>query len=403
MPLRINTNLSALNLGRQLSQNVKAVDNSLERLSSGLRINRAADDAAGLSIREGLRAELSGLNVSISNASQASNLVHTAESSLAEVNTVLLRMRELAVQSSSSSLTDSDRSSVQAEFSELTSEIDRIASATVFNSQTLLTGFGNSVDPTSSAVSTSNLTGVNKITLSGAPAGTFTFTDTIGDSELTLSNGTLSQTLDLGTILDEGSVATGTQVIANFDRLGIQVTLAGPQVPEATGDFADGDLNSAEIVVLEGSGGSFQIGSTDNAANRLELSIPDLRATGSELNLSGANVSSRATSQSAITSVDIAITRVAQERGNLGATQNRLHFAVSFTEKAIEKVSAAESSISDADVAAEITKLTRSQLLVQVGTAILAQANVQPQTALLLLSGQGIIPSDRVFPLTPDP
>ena len=194
MPLRINKNLSALNVGRHLGRNVQAVDKTLERLSTGLRINRAADDAAGLSVREGLRAELSGLRSSVSNATQATNLVQTAESSLSEVNTVLLRMRDLAVQSASSTLTDSDRGSLQAEFAQLTSEIDRIAGATIFNSQTLLTGFGNSVDPTSSAVATSNLTGVNRISLSGAPAGTFTFADSAGDSEVTLSNGTLSQT-----------------------------------------------------------------------------------------------------------------------------------------------------------------------------------------------------------------
>lgn len=390
MPLRINTNLSALNVGRHLGQSVQAVDKSLERLSTGLRINRAADDAAGLSVREGLRAELSGLRSSVSNATQASNLVQTAESSLAEVSTVLLRLRELAVQSASSTFTDSDRSSLQAEFAQLISEIDRIAGATVFNSQTLLTGFGNSVDPTSSAVATSNLTGVNGISLSGAPAGTFTFTDSAGDSKVTLSNGTLSQTLDMGTILDGGAVATGTQVVANFDRLGIQVTLAGPQVSSASGQFSDGDLNGTEIVIQEGTGGSFQIGSTDAAVNRLEISLPDLKATGTKLNLTGVNLSSLSTSRSAITSVDSAITRVAQERGNLGATQNRLNFAVSFTESQIEKVAASESSISDADVAAEVTELTRAQLLAQVGAAILAQANVQPQTALILLASQGI-------------
>ena len=375
MPLRINTNLSAMSVGRQLGRNVQAVDKTLERLSTGLRINRAADDAAGLSVREGLRAELSGLRASVSNATQAANLVQTAESSLSEVNTVLLRMRDL---------------SVQAEFAQLTSEIDRIAGATIFNSQTLLTGFGNSVDPTSSAVATSNLTGVNRISLSGAPAGTFTFTDSAGDNQVTLSNGTLSQTLSMGTILDGGSVATGTRIVANFDRLGIQVTLAGPQVSSATGQFSDGDLNGTEIVIQEGTGGPFQVGSTDAAVNRLEVSIPDLKATGTELNLGGVNVSSLSTSQSAITSVDSAITRVAQERGNLGATQNRLNFAVSFTENQIEKIAASESSISDADIAAEVTELTRAQLLAQVGAAILAQANVQPQTALILLASQGI-------------
>jgi|TARA_Y100001934_G_scaffold64335_1_gene79820 flagellin len=387
--LRVNSNLAANSIIRQLKTTTRTVDSGLERLASGLRVNRAADDAAGLSVREGLRAELSGLQVNTRNAELANNLLQTAEGSLNEVNATLIRMRELAVQSSSSTLSDSDRSSLQAEFGQLSAEIDRIAQATTFNDQVLLTGFGNAVDATSTAIAQSDTTGVTNVAISGAQAGTFTFIDDAGDSEITLGNGTTTQTINVGTILDGTVVATGTQVVANFDRLGVQVTLAGANATGATGSFADGDLTGTELVITEGTGGLFQIGPSDAAFNRLEVSIPDLRASGTELNLSSASVDSLTTAQAAITSVDSAITTVAQERGNLGAVQNRVTFNLSATENRIEQVAAAESTISDADIATEVASLTRAQVLQQSATALLTQSqNLQATNVLRLLGFQ---------------
>ena len=385
MPLRINTNLPARNVTRHLHQNTRALTVALERLSSGLRVNRAADDAAGLSIREGMRAELAGLGASARNAEQASNLLQTAEGSLNEVNAILIRMRELATQSASSGVSQFNRASIQAEFGQLTAEIDRIAQATTYNNQVLLTGFGNAVDPASSAIAASNETGVTRVRISGSEAGTFTFVDAAGDRQLTLGNGAMTQTISLGTLLDGSTVATGTQVVANFDRLGIQVTLAGSDVSNATGQFADGALAGRQIAIETGTGGSFQVGPTDAAFNRLEVSIPDLRATGDALALDSASVNSLSESRAALTSLDSAITRVAQERGNLGAVQNRLSFNLAATENRIEQLQASESSISDADIATEVTKFTRAQILAQASTALLAQANLMPQRALTLL------------------
>lgn len=389
MALRVNSNLAANNIMRQLKATTRTVDSGLERLASGLRVNSAADDAAGLSVREGLRAELSGLRVNTRNAELANNLLQTAEGSLNEVNATLIRMRELAVQSSSSTLSDSDRSSLQAEFGQLSAEIDRIAQATTFNDQVLLTGFGNAVDTTSTAIAQSDTTGVTNVSISGAEAGTFTFIDEADDSQITLGNGTTTQTINVGTILDGNVVATGTQVVANFDRLGVQVTLAGANVADATGSFADGDLTGTELVITEGTGGSFQIGPSNAAFNRLEVSIPDLRASGNELSLTRTSVDSLTTAQAAITSVDSAITTVAQERGNLGAVQNRVTFNLSATENRIEQVVAAESAISDADIATEVASLTRAQVLQQSATALLTQShNLQTTNVLRLLGLQ---------------
>ena len=387
MPLRVNNNIAAINSKRQLNANNRMLGQKLERLASGLRINRAADDAAGLSIREGMRAEISGLKVNVSNAEQATNLIQVAEGSLNEVNAILVRMRELAVQSSSSTVTDQNRESIQAEFSQLTQEIDRIAQATIYNNQTLLTGFGNTVnDGSSTAISTSNATGVTDVRISGAESGTYTFVDDdASDGEVTLGNGTATQTIRLATQLDGSDVATGSQVVANFDRLGVQVTLAGASVDGATGTYSDGDLDGTTIQVDSGTGGSFQVGPTDSAFNRIEVNVGDMTATGSKLNLSSAGVASISDARSSITTIDLAITEVAAERGNLGAFQNRLSFTIAYTENEIENIQASEASISDADVAAEVTQFTRAQILSQASTAMLAQANVIPQNALALL------------------
>ena len=146
MPLRVNNNISALNSRRMLNKNNRDLSVRLERLSSGLRVNRASDDAAGLSVREGMRAEISGLKMNVLNAEQGSNLLQVAEGSLNEINAMLIRMRELAVQSASSTVNDQNRESIQAEYTQIIQEIDRISHSTTYNDQMLLTGFGNNID-----------------------------------------------------------------------------------------------------------------------------------------------------------------------------------------------------------------------------------------------------------------
>jgi len=385
MPLRVNNNIAAINSRRHLNANNRTLGIKLERLASGLRVNRAADDAAGLSVREGMRAEIAGLKMNVLNAEQGSNLIQVAEGSLNEINAILVRMRELATESASSTVNDQNRESIQAEFTQLTQEIDRIAQATSYNNQTLLTGYGNTVSSGSTVVTASDVSGVTDVKISGAAAGTYTFVDNGSDSEVTLGNGTVTQTIRVGTLLDGDVVATGTQVVANFDRLGVQVTLAGANVANATGDYADGDLDGQTLIVDGGTGGSFQVGPTDRAFNRIEVNIADMSATGVNLNLGGASVATITTSRTSITSIDQAITSVAQQRGDLGAFQNRLAFTIAYTENEIENIQASEASISDADIAGEVTEFTRSQILSQAATAMLAQANVLPQNALALL------------------
>ena len=395
MPLQFNTNLPSINVRRILNINNRDLATRIERLSSGLRINRAADDAAGLSVSEGMRAERGGLTQAVKNAEHATNLIQTAEGALNEVNAILIRMRELAVQSSSSTVNNTNREALNAEYTQLINEIDRIGTVTSYNNQTLLTGFGNvvSIDSTVSTALASPTTGVVGTAISGATAGTYLFVDAAGDREITLGNGVATQTIDIGSALDAdtagGVVATGSSIIANFDRLGVQLTLSGQKNVEefnpASDGYRDGDLTGTILQIDSGVGGQFQVGPDDGAFHRIEVSISDMRATGAILNLGSTTVSDAPTAQTTITSIDLAITNVAQQRGDLGAFQNRLAFTIRANENAIENITASESSIRDADVASEVSAFTRAQILVQSGTALLAQANVLSQNALSLL------------------
>ena len=207
MPLRVNNNIPALNVRRVLGINNRDLKLRIERLSSGLRINRAADDAAGLSVSESMRAELNGLRQSVRNAEQATNLIQTGEGALNEVNAILIRMRELAVQSASSTLNDENREATNAEFGQLITEIDRIGEVTAYNNVNLLTGYGNTVSQSgSTSLTASNNTGIVGVQISGAASGSYTFVDAgTTDNQITLGNGTVTQTIDIAPSLDHHS------------------------------------------------------------------------------------------------------------------------------------------------------------------------------------------------------
>ena len=386
MALRVNTNINAINAQRVMKRNLGSVGRELERLSSGLRVNRASDDASGLVISEVMRGEISGLNQNVQNAEHAANLIQVAEGSLQEVSNILIRMRDLAMQSASSTLNNKNREAVVAEFSSLRTEIDRIAESTTYNKQSLLVGFGNRVsDSLSTAVTASNNSGVKGVLLSAAEAGTYTFEDNAGDSELTLGNGTVTQTINVAMKLDSGSVATGATVVANFDRLGVQVSLAGVGASNATGSYSGGDLNSQSIVIEEGTGGVFQVGPTDRAVNRIEVGIQDLRSTGDTLNLDEVAMGTQGSARQALSQIDSAMQRLSNERGQLGAAQNRISYTIAYSENELENIQASEATIRDADIANEVTALSRAQILVQSSTAMLAQANVSAVSVLSLL------------------
>ena len=203
MALRVMNNIQSMETRRLMSVNNRDLGMRVARLSSGLRINGASDDASGLSVSEGMRSLISGVTQGIRNAEMANDMLEIAEGSLNEISSILIRLRELAVQSASSTYSDTNRDAVQAEYSQLVSEIDRIAESTVYNDVVLLTGAGNTISSGSTASgSASSTTGVTRVTLSGADAGTYTFVDASStDNQITLGNGVITVMCSVAAVL----------------------------------------------------------------------------------------------------------------------------------------------------------------------------------------------------------
>jgi flagellin len=333
-----------------------------------------------------MRAEIGGLTEGTRNAEQALDLLRTAEGGLNEVSAILIRMRELATQASTSTYNDLNREALDAEFNQLKEYIDRIAKLARYNEQSLLSGFGNEVNSSASTALTDTATGVQRIQLSAASAGLYTFIDDVGDNTLTLGNGTITQTIDFGSLTVGGQLATGTTLVANFDRLGIQLTLAGAQVQGALGNYADGDLDGRTILVEAGTGGSFQLGSDAVPADRLEYDIPDITVDSLVVNLARVSIVTHEGARAALAQVDQAVERVARVRGELGAVMNRLEYTLDFTANAIEHVNASESTVRDADFAWESSHLARNEILRQTTASVFAKAQVSIDMVMGLLT-----------------
>jgi flagellin len=390
--VRINTNIEALNAQRNLSITAGTFAKSVEKLSSGLRINRAADDAAGLAISEKLKAQVTGLNQAQRNAQDGISMVQTAEGALNEVHSMLQRMRELAVESSNSTLSSTDAASVNTEITALQAEINRIAGSTTFNGQNLLTGslsvgLGTGSTAAVGTALTDSAATISAVNVSGAKASTtYTLTSSAGNV-LTLSDGSgNSQAVTLAAI-----GASGTEQV-NFGNLGVSLTVVG-----ASGTTAQNlayDLSTKTVITGTGSGANFQIGAM--AADSLSVSFADARTSAAgygtlntDITAFGTAVGSGngiiAAAQQLITDADTAIGYVSTTRGNLGAIQNRLEHTVASLGVASENLNASQSRIRDLDVASEMVNFTKTQILQQAGTAILAQANQAPQNILSLL------------------
>jgi len=393
MGVRINTNIEALNAQRNLGNTAVQFAKSVEKLSSGLRINRAADDAAGLAISEKLRAQVRGLTQAQRNAQDGISMVQTAEGALTEVQAMLQRMRELAVQASNSTLSSSDAQSVNTEITALKAEIDRVAGSTTFNGQYLLTGALTVSQSGGTAIvglslPTTVAASISAVDVSGAKASTtYTLSSQTG-GKLTLSDGAgNSQQVTLDATIG----ADGTMAI-NFSTLGVKITVVGAAAKTA-GDLAT-DLDGKTVITGSGSSANFQIGA--NASDVLAVSFADARTSAAGYGTLAADISSFssatgsgsgiiAAAQALITSVDTALAYVSTTRGNFGAVQNRLEYTVRSLGVSAENLAASESRVRDLDVAAEMVTFTKTQILQQAGTAILAQANQAPQSVLSLL------------------
>ena len=386
MAIRINSNITSMRANTDFTQTERDSSKRRARLASGLAISSGRDGAARLSISEGMRAEIGGLTEGTRNAEHASDLLRTAEGAIGQVSSILIRMRELAVESSSSTLNDDNRESLDAEFNQLKEYIDRIAKLETYNNESLLSGFGNQVNAsTSSALTDSVTTGTKSIKLSGAAAGTYTFIDDGADNALTLGNGVATQTVNLGAMTVGDQVATGTTLVVNFDSLGLYVKLAGADVEGMAGSYTDGNLDGHTLIIEEGTGGSFQLGSDAVPADRLEYDIEDMVVSGAAISLSQVSIGTQDGARHSLAMIDQAIQNTTKERGTIGALLNRLQYTIDFTANSLERVNASESTVRDADFASESSHLARNQIISQASTAVMIQSRLPVEMIMGLL------------------
>jgi flagellin len=369
--MRINHNISALNTYRQLSANNAAGGKSLEKLSSGLRINRAGDDAAGLAISEKMRGRISGLNSASSNAQDGISLIQTAEGALNESTSILQRMRELAVQGANDTLQPTDRTAIATEMTQLSSELDRIGDTTQFNKTVLLDGTFGVKLATGGAAGTLAVgaDGVGNINISGGKASTTYTLDQNAAGEVTLDDGNGNQQRLTGL----AASFTGT---LNFDKMGVSIDVTAIDL---SGTAWSGDGKTIKTAATADQ--YLQIGA--NAGQTLGISIGDMRSAA--LGVNALSVVDNTSANAAITAIDSATATVSSQRSQLGAWQNRLEHTINNLGTASENLTSAESRIRDVDMAQEMMTYTKNSILSQAATAMLAQANQAPQEVLQLL------------------
>ena len=387
MGLAINTNVSALNTYRNLNATQNSMSKSLEKLSSGLRINRSADDAAGMTIATNLGSQVSGLSVAARNAQDGVSVVQTADGALGQAQTILGRLRDLAVQAANDSNSSDARTAIRTEATSLVSELDRLGQSVNFNGTNLLDGStstlnfqvgadGNAQSQIGVSLGSANLRSVSTALSTGALSSGRSWTGfALGDVPTSLTfTGTSGSTT---TNVAVSGLTTPTSFQNLADQLNANAAFAGKftaQVTKAT----DGTPTGIQVAAKDGSA------VTMLAANQTSL-FTTSGSSAAGTSTAGVQFDSAANAQLAITAIDTQIRNVSTARSTLGALQNRFESAVSSINVSIENLTASKSRITDVDMAQEMVNFTRSQVLSQSGVAMLAQANSAPQLALKLL------------------
>ncbi len=398
MSLIINTNVMAINAQRNLAGTNLKLGRALEKLSSGLRINRAADDAAGLAISEKMRSQIRGMRQGSRNAQDGISMIQTAEGAMSEVHELLQRMRELAVQAGNSTLSTQDRTAIGAEIQSLKTEIDNIANRVTFNGLSLLTGAlatlnaGTGTAAVGTALATGATAVISAVDVSAAtPGATYTLSRVGGagaGTALRLSNNLDSILIDV--TADATIGADGTMILSfNGGGHSLKLTLSGAAGKTAANVYDD--LNALTVITAAGSGGAtFRVGA--DVGQDISVTFTDIRTT----NLGGGtkistivtddqNVSTIAKANTMLGSIDTAVVEVSAQRAKLGAAQNQMEAAVNSLGVVVENLSASESRIRDADIAQVSSELTARQIMQQAGVAVLSQANSTSQNVLRLL------------------
>lgn len=380
--MRINTNVMALNAQNKLTKNQSSVEKSIQKLSSGLRINSAADDASGLAISEKMRAQIRGLGQAQDNAQDGISLLQTAEGALQQSTDILQRMRELVIKAQNTGvLTDDDRTSINSELSTLRDEIDRIATSTTFNGKKLLDGsMGNKLDDDNTA-----LTAAKNINVANAEAGT-TYSvatatvDGVSKLQMTWTDADNVTHTAYGDVVVEDGKLSGK---VNFSDAGIIVDYGKDEVASAS-------LSGTIVTAEKDSKAEFKIGANTFDEDVLSAGISDMSAAGLNRNYDGTtkfsiDISTSTAANDTLDAIDYAIDTVSAQRSTIGVMQNRMEYAVSNLSTTEENLTAAESRIRDVDMAEEMVSYTKNSILNQSAMAMLAQANQQPQTILALL------------------
>ncbi len=398
----INTNIASLNAQRNLTTSQSALNTSLQRLSSGMRINSAKDDAAGLAISERFSTQIRGMNVAVRNANDGISLAQTAEGAMGEIGNNLQRIRELAVQSANATNSASDREALNAEVKQLYSEIDRVANQTNFNGTKILDGsFSGALFQV--GADAGQTIGVNKIVDANAAAlggvvfdsntitaGTAGGTDadiTVTGATITDGTGTAITIADIevkatGVAADTLAAANKAMAAAINDKMDQHGVYAEVQ--------ADGTIKTTAIKGRVEDDGTFNAityaAGTWVGATAGTLATPTAAAPAASF-VDDLDISDVAGAQQAISLVDKALTSVTSARAEMGAVQNRFQSVITNLSTNSENLTASRSRIMDADFASETANLTRGQILQQAGTAMLAQANSLPNGVLALLRG----------------
>ncbi len=392
----VQHNMSALNANRMLGATSSAQSKSTEKLSSGYRINRAADDAAGLSISEKMRKQIRGLTQASTNAQDGISCVQTAEGALTEVHSMLQRMNELAVQASNGTMSEDDRQNVQDEVDQLISEIDRVSEATKFNETYLLKGDEDKGKVTNTVFKKIDMSLLKDAmsskstftagTMDNTGKATYTYTsgiaagDTWNGKEVVANNAGANQiTLDDAQSKEKAAMQAVFTTYAS--EMGIKGTV---QVPDS-GDTVDITADSNTFEYNKSVSLSLHVGADSESTNKITLNVDSMSSD--SLGLTGLKVSGKTALQAtgAIDTIADAVSKVSKQRSALGAVQNRLEHTISNLDNVAENTTSAESRIRDTDMAKEMVEYSKNNILMQAGQSMLAQANQSNQGVLSLL------------------
>lgn len=385
--MRIQHNISAINANRQLGINNNSVAKNLEKLSSGYKINRAGDDAAGLAISEKMRSQIRGLDQATNNANDGISLVQTAEGALNETHSILQRMKELATQSSNGTYqNDVDRENITKEVEALKAEVTRISTSTNFNKIDLLNGtLGGHTVAGSGSTTDAAAAGLTSISALGGKLGTTDLGIVVGtDGKITLATTATGITFtDPGT-LESGKTYTIKAQVGDTATVADKEKYEGLEITFTTGSVTAGAIAGGTFDVKAGANGlKLQIGAAAKADQQVTLSIGDMSAEGLAINT--VDVSTQDAALASIQTIEDAINKVSGTRADLGALQNRLEHTVNNLGVTSENLTSAESRIRDVDMAKEMMEMTKNNVLTQAAQSMLAQANTQPQSILKLL------------------